>query len=65
MKINLNGSLVETQSHDLKAFVVEQGLDPVSLIVEYNYQVVKQDTWAEIHIKNGDNLELLSFVGGG
>ncbi len=65
MKINLNGKTVETNSYSLMDLVEEQGLNPVSLIAEYNYEVVKQDSWDNIHIKDKDNIELLSFVGGG
>ncbi len=65
MQINLNGKTVETNSHSLMDLVEEQGLNPASLIAEYNYEVVKQDSWNTIHIKDNDNIELLSFVGGG
>ncbi|MBA3010264.1 MAG: sulfur carrier protein ThiS [Proteobacteria bacterium] len=65
MRINLNGSPVETTSRSLSDLVAEQGLNPLSLIVEYNYEVVKQASWGEIHIKDNDTIELLNFVGGG
>ncbi len=65
MQINLNGNPVETNSRSLMDLVEEQGLNPVSLIAEYNYEVVKQESWVNIHIKEKDNIELLSFVGGG
>lgn len=65
MIINLNGTLVETHCHSLMDLVEEQGLNPTSLIAEYNFKVVKQDSWDHIHIKDKDNIELLSFVGGG
>ena len=65
MKINLNGNTVETTSLSLLDLVAEQGLNPKSLIAEYNYEVVQQESWGNIHIKDKDNIELLSFVGGG
>ncbi len=65
MKINLNGKLVETHCHSLMDLVEEQGLNPTALIAEYNFKVVKQAFWGHIHIKDKDNIELLSFVGGG
>ena len=65
MKINLNGKSVETLSLSLLDLVAEQGLNPESLIAEYNYEVVQQELWGNIHIKDKDNIELLSFVGGG
>lgn len=65
MQINLNGTPLETHSLTLMDLVIAQGNDPASLIVEYNSKVVRQDTWGEISIKEGDTIELLSFVGGG
>ena len=65
MKINLNGKLVETHCRSLMDLVEEQGLNPTSLIAEYNFEVVKQELWSHLHIKDKDNIELLSFVGGG
>jgi len=65
MKVTLNGEAKETLSSTLLDLVLEQTPALSAMIVEYNYQVVKQDKWTGIEIKDGDNIELLSFVGGG
>jgi len=65
MKINLNGKPVAINSLSLLDLVAEQGLNPKSLIAEYNYEVVQQELWGNIRIKDKDNIELLNFVGGG
>lgn len=65
MKIDLNGKKVKSESKTLMDLVIEKGLDPKSLIAEVNFEVIRQDTWKDISIKDGDNIELLSFVGGG
>ncbi len=65
MKIDLNGKKVKSESKTLMDFVIEKGLDPNSLIAEVNFEVIRQDTWKDVSIKDGDNIELLSFVGGG
>jgi len=65
VKVTLNGEAKETLSTTLLDLVLEQTPGLSAMIVEYNYQVVKQDKWAGIEIKDGDNIELLSFVGGG
>ncbi|MCD4676183.1 MAG: sulfur carrier protein ThiS [Desulfobacula sp.] len=65
MKINLNGQEVESKSKTLMDLVLEQGFDLTSLIVEVNFEVIRQETWQDVPIKEGDNVELLSFVGGG
>jgi len=65
MKINLNGKKMESESQTLMDLVLEKGLDPNSLITEVNFEVIRQETWKDVSIKDGDNIELLSFVGGG
>ena len=65
MKVTLNGEAMETLSATLLDLVLEQTPDLSAMIVEYNYQVVKQDEWTGIEIKDGDNIEVLSFVEGG
>jgi len=65
MKINLNGKKMESESQTLMDLVLEKGFEPNSLIAEVNFEVIRQETWKDVSIKDGDNIELLSFVGGG
>ena len=65
MEINLNGEKVESKNQTLMDLILEQGFDPDSLIAEVNFAVVRQEAWQDVFIKQGDNIELLSFVGGG
>jgi len=43
----------------------ELGLDPAKLAVERNLEVVPRSTLAEIVLADGDELEIVHFVGGG
>ncbi|OGR09916.1 MAG: thiamine biosynthesis protein ThiS, partial [Desulfobacula sp. GWF2_41_7] len=45
--------------------ILEQGLDPSSLIAEVNFKLVPQESWKDVPVRQGDTIELLSFVGGG
>lgn len=65
MKINLNGKQMDSQSRTLMVLIREQGFDPDGLIAEVNFEIIKQSAWQNISIKEGDNIELLSLVGGG
>ncbi len=65
MNINLNGKAIESQSATLMALVREKGLKPASLVAEVNLEVIAQQDWESFEIKEGDTIELLSFVGGG
>lgn len=33
--------------------------------MEYNYQIVKQEFWSTTLVKTGDNIEIVTVVGGG
>jgi len=65
MKISLNGKPVEVRSRTLELLLAERGLHPDALIVELNSELIKKENWPETIIREGDNLELLNFVGGG
>ncbi len=65
MNINLNGERIESSSQTLMALVLEKGFDPASLVAEVNLEVVRQEVWGKMSLKDGDSIELLSFVGGG
>lgn len=65
MKIRLNGRTIECRSSRLTGLVREMGLAPSSVVAEVNLEVVTQEKWESTWIKDGDEIELLSFVGGG
>ena len=65
MKIKLNGVDIEFNKNTLMDLVLEKGFDPSSLIAEVNWKVIKIEKWDKLEIKDGDSIELLSFVGGG
>ncbi len=64
--IILNGT-EETVPEDttLEGLIRSRGLKPDSIIVEYNFGLVKRDSWAGIVLKENDRVEILRFVGGG
>jgi thiamine biosynthesis protein ThiS len=41
------------------------GLDPRTVVVELNREIVRRPRVAEVRLKDGDSLELVHFVGGG
>ena len=65
MEINLNGKKIESECTTLMEVIQEQGVKIDALIAEVNFKVIKQEEWNNVVIQDGDNIELLSFVGGG
>jgi thiazole synthase len=49
----------------LAALAGELGLDPAKVAVERNLEVVPRSTLGEVRVEDGDELEIVHFVGGG
>lgn len=65
-KIILNGKETIVSSNNLFSLLVnEKKLVPEHVVTELNGNIVRRDKWKEIHLKEGDRLEIVSFVGGG
>ena len=67
MKIQLNGKEHQVQGpHNLKILIDQFLKDPSrSLIAEVNGEIIKTPQWEQTLLKDGDSIELVSFVGGG
>ena len=65
MKIFVNGKSENTEFKTVMDYILGKQLDPKTVIVEYNLKITKRDTWDSIELQEGDNLEILNFVGGG
>ena len=66
MKLIVNGHEKEFDE-EISLLQVLEKLDLVGKVMAaaVNMEIVKQDTWEEYIVKDGDKLELLDFVGGG
>lgn len=66
MTVTVNGKQ-ETLEKEMSIleFIRHKGIHPDSVVVEYNYDIVKKEEWSRIPLKENDNLEVLKFVGGG
>jgi thiamine biosynthesis protein ThiS len=49
----------------LAALITAEGLDPRGLAIEHNRTIAPRTQWATTFLQNGDQLELVQFVGGG
>ncbi len=65
LNINLNGKKILTNHSTLLALILETGFERQSLVAELNLEVIKEELWSDTNLKDGDQVELLSFVGGG
>ena len=49
----------------LAQLIAEVGLDPLRVAVERNLEIVPRSTFAEVMVEDGDEYEIVHFVGGG
>jgi sulfur carrier protein len=49
----------------LPQLLVEMGLNPRLLAVEYNGEILHRQFWDQTEIKTDDRLEIVTIVGGG
>ena len=66
MNIIINGQTKEVEDASSLKNVVELFCkNPSHVIAEVNGNIAKSDTWNDASIKEGDKIELVTFVGGG
>lgn len=66
IRITVNGSPRALDGGiSVRELVVELGLDPEMVAVERNREIVRRPRYDEVTLEDGDQLEIVEFVGGG
>ena len=65
MKLRVNGEERVFGAATLSALVEELGMKADRVAVELNREIVPRARWAETRLGEGDELEIVHFVGGG
>jgi thiazole synthase len=66
LSVRVNGSHRRVPKGSTVAdLALELGLDPARVAVERNLEIVPRSTLAQIEIEDGDDYEIVTFVGGG
>jgi sulfur carrier protein len=69
MKLQINGDerqfAAPGDSLTLAALVEILGMKSDRVAVELNREIVPRGRWSDTHLKEGDRLEMVHFVGGG
>ncbi len=64
-KLTVNGETRETPAQTLAELLAELGLDGRPVAVELNKNVIPRKQHADTPLQPGDQLELVTLVGGG
>lgn len=66
LSIRVNGEHRRLASGTTVAEMVNQlGLDPLRVAVERNLEVIPRSTLGHVRVEDGDDFEIVHFVGGG
>ena len=65
MNLKINGEDRVVSAETLSALVEQLGMKPDRVAVELNREIVPRNRWGETGLKDGDQLEIVHFVGGG
>jgi len=65
MKLIVNGRDKQFDGLSLQTLIASVSKNPEHVIVELNSGIVKKDRWEQTQLKDGDRIELVTFVGGG
>lgn len=66
MELKVNSKKVELDGQmSILSFLEWKGINPALVVVEHNYEVPDKEKWGSIILTEGDNLEIVKFIGGG
>lgn len=65
MKLVINGESQASVAGTLSALVQELGMKTDRVAIELNREIVPRDEWPKTELHEGDELEIVHFVGGG
>ena len=69
MKIKVNGEEKKIELDQENALLCNalnlMGYKPNTIVVELNNLIINSRKWEKVKLKDGDNLEIVSIVGGG
>jgi len=65
MNLTINGESRTASAGTLSALVEQLGMKPDRVAVELNREIVPRDRWPQTRLNEGDQLEIVHFVGGG
>ncbi|MFQ3611412.1 MAG: sulfur carrier protein ThiS [Fimbriimonadales bacterium] len=66
MRVRINGTERDLpEPTTLLELLAERGIDPRTVVVEYNYEIIPRERYGEITLQEGDNLEIVQMVAGG
>ena len=65
IQLTVNGEIRRTCALTVASLVRELELEPAKVAVERNLEIVPRSTLGDVCVEDGDDFEIVHFVGGG
>jgi sulfur carrier protein len=65
MQLKINGKPESIEGKTILDIIKNKQLNAEHIVIEHNKQVIPQEKWDNTSLNENDNLEIVSFVGGG
>ena len=65
MELTVNGKAMKMSATTVLDLLIELGVDPTTVVVEHNLEVVPAKIHSSVSLCDGDRIEIVRFVGGG
>jgi sulfur carrier protein len=65
MQVKINGKPEEVREETVLQLLKARNIEPQMVTVELNSKILQKEELVQIHLKEGDELEFLFFMGGG
>jgi len=65
MELIVNGKTMQIDAATVRSLLVKLGIDPASVAVERNLEIVPKKMYESLPLHDGDRIEIVHFVGGG
>ena len=63
--VKVNGESLDFAGRTVEEYLAWANYDPVRVAVEQNGEIVPKAQYSQAILKDGDSMEVVSFVGGG
>ena len=63
--VKINGEKFDVASISIEKYLMDAGYDSKRVAVELNGDILPKSQYQNTYFKDGDNVEVVSFVGGG
>tara|TARA_Y100000310_G_C20592988_1_gene769044 strand:- start:1112 stop:1309 length:198 start_codon:yes stop_codon:yes gene_type:complete len=65
MQLKINGKPEAIEGKTIKDIIENKQLNAEHIVIEHNNQIISKEKWDNTSLNENDNLEIVSFVGGG